>query len=141
MVSYFNSSCIYTGVFGGYETLNELEGEAKNSKIRKICFTDDKELTSETWEIKLIKPPFPLDSVRSQRIVKVLPHKFLKEFKSSVYIDNTVKLLVDPAVLIKNIVRKPIFQCRFILIVTAYMKSFLKSLRPDWMIRQGYLNS
>ncbi|WP_223300446.1 glycosyltransferase domain-containing protein [Pantoea sp. At-9b] len=97
-----NSACLYTAIFGDYEKLNELEGDAKKSKIRKICFTDDNELTSETWEIRVVKPVFPLDSVRSQRMVKVNPHHFLSDFKSSFYIDNTVRLLVDPALLIEE---------------------------------------
>ncbi|MDI9276153.1 DUF616 domain-containing protein [Pantoea sp. EABMAA-21] len=96
-----NSNCLYTGVFGGYEKLNELVGAAKDSKIKKICFTDDENLTSETWEIRIVKPEFPLDSVRSQRMIKINPHKFLPKFKSSVYIDNTVQLTVDPLQLIE----------------------------------------
>lgn len=102
MIFTAGSYCLYTGVFGGYEELNELQGEAKASKVKKICFTDDENITSDTWEIRIVKPAFPLDSVRSQRMVKVNPHKFLPEFKSSVYIDNTVKLLVDPVKLIKD---------------------------------------
>jgi hypothetical protein len=97
-----NSHCLYTGIFGGYEQLNELEGEVRDSKIKKICFTDDENLTSDSWEIRVIEPAFPLDSVRSQRMVKVNPHKYLPEFKSSVYIDNTVKLKKDPLHLINE---------------------------------------
>ncbi|AXF76672.1 DUF616 domain-containing protein [Erwinia tracheiphila] len=100
MLNISESTCLYTGIFGGYEKLNELEGPVKKSKIKKICFTDDETLTSETWEIRLIKPAFPLDSVRSQRMVKVNAHKFLPEFRSSIYIDNTVMLTIDPLVLV-----------------------------------------
>lgn len=96
------SMCLYTGIFGGYEKLNELEGEVAASKIKKICFTDDPDLTSSTWEIRVVKPAFPLDSVRSQRMIKVNPHKFLKEYKNSIYIDNTVRLLIDPIKIIKK---------------------------------------
>ncbi|MEO8908191.1 MAG: hypothetical protein ABI310_08950, partial [Microbacteriaceae bacterium] len=57
---------VYTSLLGGYEELNEQE-IARSGATTFLCFTDDPGLTSETWEIVLVEPRFPLDTVRSQR--------------------------------------------------------------------------
>jgi len=94
-----NKYAIYTTLFGNYEKLNELE-ISKRRDVSYIVFTDDPALKSSTWEVRYIRPVFPDDSVRSQRYVKILAHKFLKE-NFVLYIDNTVKLLADPIPLFK----------------------------------------
>jgi hypothetical protein len=90
---------IYTTLFGKYETLNELE-ISKRRDVSYVVFTDDPTLKSSTWEVRYVKPVFPDDMVRSQRLVKILAHKFLKE-NFVLYIDNTVKLKSDPIPLFK----------------------------------------
>lgn len=68
--------------------------------------TDNPDLKSSSWEIKVVKPIFPDDSVRSQRFVKIMSHQFL-ESKYSMYMDNTVKLIADPISLFRQLqVRK-----------------------------------
>lgn len=88
-------ACIYTCVMGGYETLNELDENA-SSEYPRYCFTDDPSLTSDTWTVRLIERAFPMDSVRSQRRVKIMAHEYLPEFDVSLYIDNSVALKVNP---------------------------------------------
>lgn len=87
--------CVYTALIGRYERLNEQE-VARRSSIRFICFTDDPDLRSETWEIRLIEPALAADPVRSQRHIKLLPHIHLPEFDQSLYIDNSVVLKEKP---------------------------------------------
>ncbi|MEW9804834.1 cupin domain-containing protein [Mesorhizobium sp. ZMM04-5] len=88
-------ACVYTVLTGGYEVLNE-QPVAGRSDLPFICFTDDPTLTSPTWQIRVVKPLFPADPVRSQRAIKLLPHKFLPDFDASLYIDNSVLLKVKP---------------------------------------------
>ena len=83
--------CVYTCVMGDYESLNEWPKEVPCTAPH-ICFTDNPELTSDTWEIRHVTPIFPMDTVRSQRHIKILAHEYLPEFTASVYIDNTVRL-------------------------------------------------
>lgn len=106
MAKSIKKMCMYTVVFGNYEGLNELPPEIASANIPKICFTDDPSLHSETWEIRVVKPAFPMDSVRSQRIMKILPHRFLSEFDSSLYVDNTVRLKTNPIELIEHFCAK-----------------------------------
>ncbi len=87
--------CVFTALFGGYELLNE-QPMAQQSDIPFVCFTDDPELRSETWQMRLISPLFAMDPARSQRDFKLRPHVHLAEFDTSLYIDNAVVLSRPP---------------------------------------------
>jgi TOD1/MUCI70, glycosyltransferase-like domain len=87
--------CVYTALFGGYEELNE-QPVARQSNIPFICFTDDPELRSDTWQIRLVTPLFGMDPARSHRDFKLRPHVHLPEFDLSLYIDNAVVLSQPP---------------------------------------------
>lgn len=89
------TACVYTVLLGGYERLNE-QPLASLSTWPFICLTDDPELVSETWQIRLIEPVLPADMPRSQRQPKLLPHEHLGEFDASLYIDNAVILKAPP---------------------------------------------
>jgi hypothetical protein len=89
------SRAVYTVLLGGYERLND-QPLAAASELPFICFTDDDTLLSETWEIRVITPSFPLDLVRSQRDVKIRGHASLAVFDETLYIDNSVTLKVLP---------------------------------------------
>lgn len=86
--------CVCTALIGDYEVLNE-QPSSKNSSIPFICFTDNPHLRSETWEVRPISCLFDNDPIRSQREIKLQPHKYLPQFDASLYIDNTV-LLIEP---------------------------------------------
>lgn len=87
--------CVYTSLMGDYETLNE-QPVARESKIPFVCFTDDPDLRSDTWQIRVVSPLFALDPARSQREFKLRPHIHLSEFDASLYIDNAVILTRPP---------------------------------------------
>jgi hypothetical protein len=88
-------ACVYTALTGRYETLNE-QPAARNAAIPFICFSDDPEQTSETWQIRPLHRILPADSVRSQRDYKLRPHRYLPDFDISLYIDNAVLLRAAP---------------------------------------------
>jgi hypothetical protein len=81
--------CVYTSLTGGYERLVE-QRMAARSTIPFICFTDDPHLKSESWQIRVVEPLFGSDPSRSQRDIKIRPHRHLTEFDASIYIDNSV---------------------------------------------------
>lgn len=89
------SRCVYTALIGRYEQLVE-QPRAGDSAIPYICLTDDPELRSDTWQIRVVTPTFELDPNRSQRDFKIRPYLHLAEFGRSLYIDNTVRLTADP---------------------------------------------
>ncbi|AXV16482.1 hypothetical protein CYG48_12760 [Neorhizobium sp. SOG26] len=67
-----------------------------------VVFTDDPELRSETWRPILIKDP-TLDPSRLSKRYKHLPHVYLADYEESLYIDNTVKLKVDPSAIFRRL--------------------------------------
>ncbi|AMM24235.1 DUF616 domain-containing protein [Variovorax sp. PAMC 28711] len=89
--------CVYTLLIGDYEALNE-QPMALESDIPFICLTDNPLLTSESWTIVQVSTAFPMDPIRSQRILKTCPHWIpaLSEFDRSLYIDNSVILREAP---------------------------------------------
>jgi hypothetical protein len=90
-----NKFCVYTVLIGEYEQLNE-QPISSQSGIDFICFSDNKNLTSQTWDIRYVAPIFPMDSVRSARWVKICPHRLLREYDISLYIDNSIILKKTP---------------------------------------------
>ncbi|MBV9065945.1 MAG: DUF616 domain-containing protein [Methylobacteriaceae bacterium] len=86
--------CVYTCLIGTTEVLNEQP--FASSEIPFICFTDNPDRRSETWQLRLVTPLFEMDSVRSQRVLKILCHKYLPDFDVSLYIDNGVLLKQTP---------------------------------------------
>lgn len=86
---------VFRALIGGYEELTEA-AVAHDTDIDFICFTDDKDLRSDTWEIRHVEPRFALDQVRSARCLKILGHESLADYDQSLWIDNTVELLQPP---------------------------------------------
>lgn len=93
--------CVYSVLIGDYEGINEQPITSK-SNVPFIMFTDRRDLVSKTWNNKCIEPMFPLDSVRSQRKIKLQPHLYLEEFDVSLYIDNSVVLKTPPEIIINR---------------------------------------
>lgn len=79
---------VYTCITGGYDKLTPPK---KTEGVDYVCFTDNLEMPSEGWVLK----PMPedikdLSKVKQQRMVKVLPHKYLPEYDISIWVDGSV---------------------------------------------------
>jgi len=85
---------VYTCLFGYSEPFNDFTYD-RSGVDDFICFTDDVNLRSSFWQVRVV-PQRRLDPARASKRVKVLPHLFLGGFSSSLYIDNTVRLKVAP---------------------------------------------
>ncbi|AWB88628.1 glycosyltransferase domain-containing protein [Salinibacterium hongtaonis] len=92
---------LYTALMGQYEKLNE-QPLAHSSTVDFVCFTDDPELTSETWKIRLVEPRFPMDSIRSARYFKTRGYTLFADYDESLWIDNSVRLRVTPEVILDS---------------------------------------
>lgn len=93
---------VYTALLGGYEELNE-QPVASQSNVRFVCFTDDPDLRSQSWQTVVVEPIFPEDFSRSQRYLKMLPHLLFPETPTSIYIDNSVVLKAIPETLVADL--------------------------------------
>jgi hypothetical protein len=86
---------VYTALMGRYEQLNE-QPIAAESDVEFVCFTDDPDLRSSSWTIRLMEPRFPLDSIRSARYLKARGPSLLTEYDETLWIDNAVQLRATP---------------------------------------------
>jgi len=93
--------CVFTTLIGGYERLNE-QPVASSSNIPFICLTDDPSLVSGTWQIRRVATTFEFDAVRSQREIKLRPHRYLDDYDASLYIDNSVLLNAPPELVFEH---------------------------------------
>lgn len=84
-----NKIAIYTAFTGDYDTLKHPEVIDENCDY--ICFTDNPELTSDLWKIIPMEDSI-LDNNRKAKQYKLLPHKYLKDYKYSFWLDGTFKI-------------------------------------------------
>ncbi|AWC20830.1 MULTISPECIES: glycosyltransferase domain-containing protein [Aminobacter] len=62
----------------------------RDGKTDFICFTDDRSLKSSLWQFKYVDSR-KLGPVRTSKMVKLLPHRFVGGYAASLYFDNTVE--------------------------------------------------
>ncbi len=88
-----NNFVVYTALFGDYDNLLEPKEDYQNCDF--ICFTDQLNLKSDIWEIRIVKDiDLPLNMMN--RKYKILPHLFLSEYEQSLYIDANIALTGNP---------------------------------------------
>jgi hypothetical protein len=88
-----NKFVVYTALFGDYDEL--VDPKEKYEGCDFICFTDQKHLSSNIWKVKIVESNI-LPPNLMNRMYKWLPHKYLSNYESSLYIDANVILLDNP---------------------------------------------
>jgi len=78
---------VYTAIFGEYDVLNEPEDVGG---CDFVCFTDNPKLSSDKFDIRLCVDGN--DPVRESRKYKILPHRFLTDYKYSIWMDGNIIL-------------------------------------------------
>ena len=84
-----NKLVIYTAFTGDYDTLKHPDVIDDNCDY--ICFTDNPDLESDLWKIIPMEESI-LDNNRKAKQYKLLPHKYLKDYKYSFWLDGTFKI-------------------------------------------------
>jgi hypothetical protein len=82
---------VYTSIFGTYDEL--IEEQFKSPNIDYICFTDT-DYISSTWKVKKVIPIYE-DANRNAKKYKILPHRYLKDYDFSIWIDGNIKVIDD----------------------------------------------
>lgn len=77
---------LYTCITNNYDRLREVDAPGWT----KLCFTDNPELKSETWEVVQIQEPHPL----IHREIKICPHRFFS-FDAALWIDGRTQVTCD----------------------------------------------
>lgn len=84
---------LYTILVGNYDHLNEVPRKLKNWDY--VCFTDNPNLKSDTWKIRLLSNELGLDAVRLSRHYKIKNHLIDDGFDISVYVDANLRIRGD----------------------------------------------
>lgn len=84
-----NELVIYTAFTGDYDSLKEPEFIDKDA--RYVCFTQNPDLKSDTWEIIQMEDS-TLDDNRIAKQYKVFPNRYFPDFKYSFWLDGTFKI-------------------------------------------------
>ena len=81
---------VYTCVTGGYDNLIEPK---KTPDVDYICFTDNMDVDPKGWTLRPIPEELSdLTKVKQQRMVKVLPHRYLKDYDISIWVDGSIEV-------------------------------------------------
>ncbi len=84
----------YTAITGDYDTLNEPSVVTKG--WRYICFTNNPNIKSSIWEILPIPAELTkLSNVKSQRMLKICPHRYLQKYDKCIWVDGNITIQCD----------------------------------------------
>lgn len=92
---------IYTCLFGYSEPFGDYP-VIRDGRTDYICFTDDPELKSKRWQIRLLDSS-KIGPVRTAKQIKILAHRFLPNYRESLYVDNRVKLKAPPSFIFQSL--------------------------------------
>lgn len=96
---------VYTAIFGGKDNL--LKPKYIPSNFDLLCYTDGS-IKSNIWKV-IKQEPIDKDPVRSAKIFKILPHKYLNDYKYSVWADGNLRLIGNINYLVDNYLNKSSF--------------------------------
>lgn len=138
---------IYTALFGAYDKLIEPDHKYPNCDF--ICFTDQKHLKSDIWNIVHCEVDGTSGTHRNRRI-KMLPHIYLKEYDRSLYIDANIEIIKNPYPICANLLqdfnfiipkhfrRKCIYEEGFVLIRSNRVERIKLVKQTLRYLRNGY---
>ena len=93
-----NYKVVYTCITGDYDTIKQ--PTYLNHDFDFICFTDNEEWLQRghegVWQIRPIPQEWKsLSKVKQQRMMKILPHRYLKKYDVSIWIDGSITVKGD----------------------------------------------
>lgn len=92
---------IYTSIFGADV---KLYPQPSIKGVDYICFSDRMH-KANGWKVIVSPKIYENDDVRNNRYYKILPHKVLKEYDYTIYIDGNFLILKSPLALIEQQMR------------------------------------
>lgn len=95
---------VYSAITGGYD--NVKEPKCVTPELDYVLFTDNPNIQSKVWKIRLIENPEHLDNVRLARRIKILGHEYLTEYDYSVWVDGSLEIVGDMKEYIDSYKRK-----------------------------------
>lgn len=93
-----NNFVVYTALFGAYDRL--ASPPKKNRNCDYICFTDQANV-APGWKVIKVESGNESPTIMNRKF-KILPHKYLSQYSSSLYVDSNIKICKDPSVIIEK---------------------------------------
>lgn len=96
---------VYTCITNDYDQIKTYHNQS-NSNIDFICFTDNPNLiyNDNGWTIRAIPQDLQIFSkVKQQRLLKILPHKYLNNYDISIWVDGNIQVRCDIEKFLTNI--------------------------------------
>ena len=90
---FLGKGVVYSAITGGYDNVKEIR--YKNPNLDYILFTDNPNIKSDTWDVRMLSNPEHLDSVRLARRTKIMGHELLQEYDYSVWVDGKLEIIGD----------------------------------------------
>ncbi len=94
------SLVVYTAITSGYDELKE--PLFVDDDLKYVCFTDNREIRSDVWEIRYIDLPKDMEARHFIRKFKILPHLFFPEYNTSIWVDGSFNILGDLRILMQT---------------------------------------
>lgn len=96
MVNASHKLAVYTAIIGDYDAINEPR-LIETEYCDYYCFTNNKDLKSETWNIVYLDQSEyeeirNIDQIRLARFVKTHPHLLLKDYEQSLWLDGNLTI-------------------------------------------------
>lgn len=91
-------SVVYTCITNGYDKL--ISPVFLNPNMDYLIFTDDPSLSVSGWKTVFLENINNFDFARLSRLPKILPHRFLPDYDSSIYVDGNTEVLGDFSILL-----------------------------------------
>ena len=90
-----NKNVIYCPIIGRFDTLHDPEIITPGWDY--ICFTDDKDLKSNTWDIRLIKKDPNLSNAQMAKKIIIMYHHYVPDYDLSILVPgyNVIKVNLD----------------------------------------------
>lgn len=92
-IPFSGKGVVYSAVTGGYDRINE--PQYVNPQLDYILFTDDPDIRSDVWQIRLIDNPEELDNTRLARRIKILGYQYLEGYDYSIWVDGKMAIMGD----------------------------------------------
>lgn len=88
-----NKIVCYTCITGNYDQLR-VPSVPQSSDVDFVCFTDDSRLQSDFWSLKPIPDDLSLlSNVKQQRVIKICPHRYLRNYQYSIWVDGNLEII------------------------------------------------
>ena len=84
---------LYTIIVGDYDILNEIPRKLDNWDY--VCYTDNPDLVSSSWDIRFLENEMGLDPIRLSRYYKINNHLVDKGYDLSIYTDANIRIRGD----------------------------------------------